>query len=50
MANTPVTNFRFPPGFKTWIKQLADERGISLTDATMEALTEWGRKQERKRR
>ncbi len=50
LGKTPISAFRLPPALKARAVALAHADGLTLTDAVIEALIEWCRRQERSKR
>lgn len=48
VVSTPVTNFRLPVELRERVRSLAAERGLTLTDAVVEALLLWERRELRR--
>lgn len=46
IGTTPILSVRIPTGLKDRIRQLAQARGMTLTQAAEEALTQWAAGQE----
>ena len=47
---TPLFSFRWPTGRKDRMRRLAEARGISITDALLEAEDIWCRREEDRQR
>lgn len=48
MAATPIFNFRWPTGRRERMRALAQARGLTLTEALLEAEDLWCRREERR--
>lgn len=49
-STTPITNFRLPVELREQVRELALEQSMTLTDAVIEALELWVRRQQRRQR